>query len=104
MAPIPEASLAGRVAVVTGGGSGIGSAAALELARLGATVVVADPGVGVQGEPAAQPTARQTVDKITAAGGQARASTVSVTDAAAVRSLFDEVVQDFGSLDIVLNP
>jgi NAD(P)-dependent dehydrogenase (short-subunit alcohol dehydrogenase family) len=104
MPPAHAESLAGRVAVVTGGGGGIGSAAAAELARRGATVVVADPGVGVQGGPPAEPTAQQTTDKITAAGGRARASTVSVTDAAAVRSLFDEVAAEFGSLDVVLNP
>jgi NAD(P)-dependent dehydrogenase (short-subunit alcohol dehydrogenase family) len=99
-----EESLAGRVAVVTGGGRGIGWATAVELARREATVVVADPGVGVQGEPSAEPTAQQTVDRITAAGGRARASTVSVTNAAAVRSLFGQVVAEFGSLEVVLNP
>jgi NAD(P)-dependent dehydrogenase (short-subunit alcohol dehydrogenase family) len=91
------------VAVVTGGGGGIGTAVALELARQGVAVVAMDPGVGVQGEPLAEPTAAQTAQLITEAGGVARASTASVTDRAAVRSLFAGVVAEFGGLDIVVN-
>ena len=48
-------------------------------------------------------TAEQTAERIRAAGGQARSSTVSVTDGDAVSSLFAEVVEEFGALDIVLN-
>ena len=92
-----------RAAVVTGGGGGIGTAVALELARRGVAVVAMDPGVGVQGEPLDEPTAAQTARLITAEGGVARASTASVTDRAAVRSLFAGVVAEFGSLDIVVN-
>jgi len=92
-----------RVAVVTGGGGGIGRAAAFELAREGAVVVAMDPGVGVQGEPLGEQTAAETVKQIVAAGGTARASTISVTDGEEVRSLFQEVVGEFGSLDIVIN-
>ena len=88
---------------MAGGGTGIGAEAALELGRRGATVVVVDPGVGVYGEPLGEPTAEQTAERIRAAGGQARSSTVSVTDGDAVRSLFAEVVKEFGALDIVLN-
>jgi NAD(P)-dependent dehydrogenase (short-subunit alcohol dehydrogenase family) len=92
-----------RVAVVTGGGGGIGTETALELARRGATVVAVDPGVGVQGEPLNEPTAAETVRRIEEQGGTGLASTVSVADADAVRSLFDEVVDRFGALDIVIN-
>jgi NAD(P)-dependent dehydrogenase (short-subunit alcohol dehydrogenase family) len=98
-----RSSLSGRVAVVTGGGGGIGAATAVELAGRGATVVVLDPGVGVEGEPLDEPTAARTVDRIEAAGGQARASAVSVTDSDAIRMLFAEIVADLGSLDIVVN-
>jgi NAD(P)-dependent dehydrogenase (short-subunit alcohol dehydrogenase family) len=91
-------------AVVTGGGGGIGTEVALELARRGIAVVAMDPGVGVQGEPLNEPTAAETARRITAEGGVARASTASVTDRAAVRSLFAEVVAEFGGLDIVVNP
>ena len=92
-----------RAAVVTGGGGGIGTAIALELARRGIAVIAMDPGTGVQGEPLNEPTAAQTAQLITAQGGVARASTASVTDRAAVRSLFAGVVAEFGSLDIVVN-
>ena len=90
-------------AVVTGGGGGIGTAVALELARRGVAVVAMDPGVGLQGEPLNEPTAAQTARLIVAEGGVARASTASVTDAEAVRSLFADVVGEFGALDIVVN-
>ena len=90
-------------AVVTGGGGGIGTEVALELARRGVAVVAMDPGVGLQGEPLHEPTAAQTAKRIEAEGGVARASTASVTDRDAVRSLFADVVGEFGSLDIVVN-
>lgn len=91
------------VAVVTGGGGGIGTEVALELARRGVAVVAMDPGVGLQGEPLNEPTAAQTVRRIEAEGGVARASTASVTDRGAVRSLFAGVAGEFGALDIVVN-
>jgi len=90
-------------AVVTGGGGGIGTEVALELARRGVAVVAMDPGVGLQGEPLHEPTAAQTAKRIEAEGGVARASTASVTDRDAVRSLFADVIGEFGSLDIVVN-
>jgi NAD(P)-dependent dehydrogenase (short-subunit alcohol dehydrogenase family) len=96
--------LEGRVAVVTGGGGGIGSEVSQELARQGAHVVVADPGVSVEGDPLDEPTAAATAERITAAGGSASSSTVSVTDRDAVSSLFAETRERYGSLDIVVNP
>jgi NAD(P)-dependent dehydrogenase (short-subunit alcohol dehydrogenase family) len=93
----------GRVAVVTGGGGGIGTAVALELARHGAMVVALDNGVGVEGEALEELTAAETVRQIEAAGGRARASTISVTGAEDVRSLFGELRSEFGSLDVVVN-
>ncbi|MCU1343850.1 MAG: putative oxidoreductase [Acidimicrobiia bacterium] len=92
-----------RVAVVTGGGGGIGTQAALELARQGAVVVAMDPGAGTQGEPLNEPTAAATAELVKAQGGTAISSTASVTDRAAVGALFREVVAEFGSLDIVVN-
>src|SRR5271169_5013130 len=90
-------------AVVTGGGGGIGTAVALELARRGVAVVAMDPGVGVQGEPLNEPTAAETARRIEAEGGTARSSTVSVTDVKALTSLFEDIVLEFGSLDVVVN-
>jgi NAD(P)-dependent dehydrogenase (short-subunit alcohol dehydrogenase family) len=92
-----------RVAVVTGGGGGIGGEASLELARRGHTVVVMDPGDGVQGEPLGEPTAEEVAGRINAAGGRSIASKVSVTDRDGLRALFRSVVDDFGSLDIIVN-
>ncbi len=93
----------GRVAVVTGGGGGIGSAVARRLGRQGATVVALDNGAGVEGEPLAEPTAAETVKAIEADGGRGLASTASVTDRDAIQDLFQRIVRDFGSLDVVVN-
>jgi NAD(P)-dependent dehydrogenase (short-subunit alcohol dehydrogenase family) len=90
------------VAVVTGGAVGIGAAIAEELGRQGAFVVTVDPGVAVDGSPGdggQDTTARRIVD----AGGSARASNISVTDADAVRGLFADLVDEFGALDTVVN-
>jgi NAD(P)-dependent dehydrogenase (short-subunit alcohol dehydrogenase family) len=73
------------------------------LARNGATVIVVDPGVGVQGEDLKEPTAASTASLIRAEGGTAIDSTVSVTDRASVQNLFQELRRDFGSTDIVIN-
>jgi NAD(P)-dependent dehydrogenase (short-subunit alcohol dehydrogenase family) len=91
------------VAVVTGGGGGIGGEASLELASRGHTVVVVDTGDSVQGEPLGEPTAAEVAGRINAAGGRSMASTVSVTDRDGLRALFSSVVEDFGSLDVVVN-
>jgi NAD(P)-dependent dehydrogenase (short-subunit alcohol dehydrogenase family) len=92
-----------RVVVVTGGGGGIGAAIAESLGRTGAFVVTVDPLVSVDGsERLAQPE-ETTAGRIVAAGGAARASGVSVTDESAVRQLFQELADEFGGLDAVVN-
>ncbi|NGO75098.1 SDR family oxidoreductase [Streptomyces sp. YC504] len=85
--------LNGKVAVVTGGGRGLGLAYARALARTGASVVVND----VDEEIAAA-----AVKEITGAGGQAVAEVVPVGDAAAADRLVGRAVEAFGRLDVMV--
>ncbi|MXM62740.1 3-oxoacyl-ACP reductase [Streptomyces sp. HUCO-GS316] len=97
--------LEGLAAVVTGAGRGLGRAEALELARLGAAVVVNDygqPGRDGSGEASAAP-AEQVADEIRAAGGKALAHTGDVADFSQARELVESAVAEFGKLDILVN-
>jgi NAD(P)-dependent dehydrogenase (short-subunit alcohol dehydrogenase family) len=83
----------GKIAIVTGGGSGIGAALGSALVAAGATVVLAD----LDGSAA---------EKVAAAlsgPGSARGVVLDVTDAAAVQSLVDSVVAEHGRLDLMFN-
>jgi NAD(P)-dependent dehydrogenase (short-subunit alcohol dehydrogenase family) len=91
------------VAVVTGGGGGIGAAIAEELGRGGWFVVTVDPLVTLDGSELLQEPEETTAGRIVAAGGSARASSASVTDGEAVRALFRELVDEHGGLDAVVN-
>ncbi len=92
-----------RVAVVTGGGGGIGAAIAESIGRTGAFVVTLDPLVSVDGSEQLPAPEETTAGRIVAAGGAARASSVSVTDADGVQSLFNDLHAEFGGLDAVVN-
>jgi NAD(P)-dependent dehydrogenase (short-subunit alcohol dehydrogenase family) len=92
-----------EVVVVTGGGAGIGAAIAEALGWAGAFVVTVDPGVTVDGLGQESEPEETTADRIIAAGGAARASNASVTDAAAIDALFASLLDEFGRLDAVVN-
>ena len=93
----------GRVAVVTGAGTGIGRHYALELARRGARVVVNDLGVQVDGTGGSPSAAQAVADEITAAGGEAVANGDSVCDRAGAERIVEQAMDCFGSVDILIN-
>ncbi|WP_458106676.1 SDR family oxidoreductase [Arthrobacter sp. R3-55] len=80
-----------QTVIVTGAGSGIGRAAALRFADLGANVVIADKN---------EAAAREVADE---AGAKALAVTVDVSDSASVRSMIKAVVDNFGGIDVLCN-
>ncbi|MEU3228122.1 3-oxoacyl-ACP reductase [Streptomyces sp. NPDC006976] len=97
--------LDGLTAVVTGAGRGLGRAEALELARLGAAVVVNDygqPGRDGSGEASAAP-AEEVAEEIRAAGGRAAAHLGDVSDHEQARALVELAVETYGQLDILVN-
>lgn len=93
----------GKIAIVTGAGGGLGRAHALALAARGAKVVVNDLGVARDGEGSSSSPAQSVVAEIEAAGGEAIANGASVTDAAAVQAMVDDVLAKWGRIDILVN-
>ncbi|OBH10378.1 SDR family oxidoreductase [Mycobacterium sp. E3247] len=90
----PDPLLSGRVAVVTGGGGGIGAATARVFAAQGAHVVIVDVDAAL---------AAATVDDIAAAGGSAVAVVSDVRDADAVDDLARSVLDRYGRADVLVN-
>ena len=95
--------LDGRIAIVTGGGRGLGRAHCLVLAEHGATVVVNDVGASLHGDDTGESPADEVVAEITAAGGRAVANDASVSDWTATEKLINGTVEEFGRLDILVN-
>ena len=95
--------LEGKVAVVTGAGSGLGREYAIALAQQGASVVVNDFGASVDGERMQSNSADQVVDEIITLGGKAVPNTTSVADWDGASSIIETAIEHFGRLDIVVN-
>lgn len=93
----------GRVAVVTGGGRGLGRSYAMLLASRGAKVVVNDAGGGLDGDGGDAGPAEQVVSAIAAAGGQAVACTESVTTRDGGDAIIQAALQHYGRLDILIH-
>ncbi|MEN3220175.1 SDR family NAD(P)-dependent oxidoreductase [Mycolicibacterium porcinum] len=92
-----------RVAVVTGGGRGLGREYALLLASKGAKVVVNDPGGSLTGDGTDSAPAHSVVDEIVSAGGQAVAVTDSVATPEGGQAIVDTAVERFGRVDILIH-
>lgn len=99
-------ALEGRVAIVSGGGRGLGRAHALLLAAEGAKVVVNDLGTTVEGDPdpaGGGSPADEVAEEIRAAGGEAVACSEDVTEFAAGERLVATALDRFGRLDVLVN-
>ena len=89
--------LQGQIAIVTGASSGIGAGCAKELASAGATVVINYPVVSTKAM------AEKVVEEIAANGGNAISIQADVSKEAEVQAMFSEVVDQYGTVDILIN-
>ena len=96
-------SLDGRVAIITGGGRGIGQSISKLFAAEGASVVINDLGVNTDGTGGDRGPAQDTAEEIKAAGGKAIGNGGDISDAATGEELVETAVSEFGKLDIVVN-
>jgi NAD(P)-dependent dehydrogenase (short-subunit alcohol dehydrogenase family) len=95
--------LDGRVAVVTGSGRGIGREFALSMASEGASVVINDVGVSLDGQGTEDDPAAQTCKDIEALGAKAVPNYDSVSDFEGAKRMIDTAVNEFGKIDILVN-
>src|SRR5579872_2098789 len=93
----------GRVAVITGGGRGLGREYALLLASKGAKIVVNDLGGSVRGDGADAGPANDVVREIKAAGGDAVACTDSVATSAGGKAIIDAALDHYRRIDILIH-
>ena len=93
----------GKVAIITGAGGGLGRSHALELAKRGARIVVNDLGGSVSGDGSDKGAAQHVVEEIEALGGEAVASTDSVSTPEGGKAIVQTAVDAFGTVDIVIN-
>jgi NAD(P)-dependent dehydrogenase (short-subunit alcohol dehydrogenase family) len=95
--------VAGKVAIVTGSGRGIGRGIALLMAREGARVVVCDIGASLDGAGADAEPAQEVVTEIKKAGGEAIASTLSISEPENAEKIVKAALDAFGRVDILVN-
>ena len=92
-----------KVAIVTGAGGGLGRCHALELARLGAKVVVNDLGGTMDGSGGSSEAAESVVAEIKTIGGEAIANGGSVSDRAGAQGMVDDAMNAWGRVDVLIN-
>ena len=95
-------SVDGKIAIITGAGGGLGREHALLLAQHGAKIVVNDLGGSVDGAGKSD-AADVVVEEIRSAGGEAVANKDSVSDKEGAKRIVETAVNEFGSVDIVIN-
>jgi len=96
-------SFAGRTAIVTGAGGGLGRCYALDLASRGCKVLINDLGGAMDGTGGSSDAAKAVVAEIKAAGGEAIANGGSVSDRAGAESMVRDAMEAWGRVEILIN-